>query len=784
MPHALGPEKLTGFLKRGNQMRRMDRLRAARQIFAFHRIVSEHWTQRTLLAPLIAALLFAGGARAQQTPAPTPQFDILGFIQSATLSGSICPNITDQMLWGGTVQVNNVTMTVPCNTIIQMPAATITWAQLFPTLDANGNIIASYATPVGTSTVGLNGQAQSQAPGQTGLALTDTTTPGSTAGGPFPSFEVRVVGNVVKNAAGKDQYIVGLIVPVTQQGLNLGSGLINCIDYQNSFLYVGGDPAQPCTLANGAPNGARIQINDPIGRWGQKHSPDPRFSGDFNNTTIHAASGFPMCIPRVAPTAAADGGDPQCPKANRPLNGDPRFPTDVFLANGAPLRTFDMLPPPGQPGADPSGFPDARQQVPFMVGDWVDYSGTVAKDPLGNVYITAHTITANVGIFTSPGVQPAYVSVETILLGAGGVPVNGIPVEATTRIFIVGFTTDPVNLIDINAADVNPCTGVETLRLLGTVDPLTQPVRGRFRFHVLGGQFMPPTREMVIQSHTGTTPGSDPFDPTQPAFPVGFANGLGSGQYRLPNFDFIFPEGRIFGNPIPPNNFQDFPFLAQGSGPLFQAGTVVGQLTPWPGSPAPAPVTCSPAGGFVPIVSAGIDFKAATGLSETLAGTVTQDPNANFPTITWTQTAGPAAGLNPTSGSLTPNFSTAGIPAGTVLTFQLTVTDNFGTASASVNVTVVAAPTPDTLTVTAQWRAPIGGVHKVGVKGGQFRVTVTESITDPTIRIFVIGWGEAAVSPVLGLPTYIFRSDGVPAPASVTVRSSLGAESTVPVTIR
>jgi len=70
------------------------------------------------------------------------------------------------------------------------------------------------------------------------------------------------------------------------------------------------------------------------------------------------------------------------------------------------------------------------------------------------------------------------------------------------------------------------------------------------------------------------------------------------------------------------------------------------------------------------------------------------------------------------------------------------------------------------------------------VKGGQLRVTITESITDPTIRIFVIGWGEAMVSPVLGLPTYIFRADGVPAPDSVTVRSSLGAETTVPVTIR
>jgi K319-like protein len=767
-------------------MDRTECLRGAQPRAATLRFDDKRWT---LAAPLIAGLLCATSARAQQIPSPTPQFDTLGFIQSATLDRTLCPQITDQMLWGGTVMINGIKMIVPCNTILQMPAATLTWAQLFPVLDANGTIVASYAAPQGTSTVGLNGTANPQAPGQTGLALSDSASPGVQS--PFPSFEVRAVGNVVKDAAGKDQYIVGLIVPISQQGLNVGSGKITCIDYQNSFIYVGGDPtaaagSAPCTLASGAPNGARVQINDPVGRWGQKHSPDPRFSGDTNNTTIHAASGYPVCVPRVAPTSAPDGGDPFCPKANRPLNGDSRFPTDPFLAIGAPLKTFDMLPPPGQPGADPSGFPDARQQLPLMVGDWIDYSGSLGKDSLGNQYISAHTLNAQLGVFTAPGVQPAYVSVEVILLGTAGSPVNSIIQEATTRIFIVGFTTDPVNLIDINGVDVNPCTGVETLRLLGTVDPLTQPVRGRFRFHVLGGQFMPPTREMIIQSHTGTTPPSDPFDPTLPAFPVGFANGLGSGQYRLPNFDFIFPENHKLGDPIIPSNFQDMPFLAQGSGPLFgvSGNTVVGQLTPWPGSPAPTPVTCSAAGGFLPIVSAGIDFSVAPGRTETLAGTLTQDPNATAPTITWAQTdaSGFNAHLSPTSGSLTPTFTTVGAPLGTVLTFQLTVTDNFGTSSASVKVTIVNPP--DTITATAVWRAPIGGVHKVGVKGGQLRVTITESITDPTIRIFVIGWGEAMVSPVLGLPTYIFRADGVPAPDSVTVRSSLGAETTVPVTIR
>jgi len=721
---------------------------------------------------LIVALLCAGSAGAQLNPSPTPQFDSTGFIQAATLDGSRCPAVTDPILWGGTLTLNGIKMVVPCNTILQMPANTITWAQLFPVLDANGNIVASFATPMGSSTVGLNGLANSQAPNQTGLALSDSPAP-------FPSFEARVVGNVVKNAAGLEEYIIGLIVPISQQGLNIGSGRISCIDYTNSFIYVGGDPTQGCTLPDGSPNGARVQINDPIGRWGKAHSPDPRFSGDTNNTTVHAASGYPMCVPRVAPTAAPDGGDPLCPKGNRPLNGDPSFRGDPFLANGAPLKTIDFPMP--QDGV----YPDARQQAPFMVGDWIDYSGTLAKDASGQTYISAHTVQANVGIFTFPGVQPAYVSVETILLGAGGNSVNGIAQEATTRIFIVGFTTDPSTMIDVNAVDVNPCTGEETLRLLGTVDPLTQPVRGRFRFHVLGGQFMPPTREMIIQSHTGQTPPSDPFDPAFPGFEVGVANGLGSGQYRLPNFDFIFPENFVLGNPILPNNFLDFPFLALGSGPFGGFGSIVGQLTPWPGSPAPAPANCSPAGGFAPIVSAGIDFNASINKVETLNGTLQQDPHATAPTITWAQTdaSGFNAQLSPTSGSLTPTFITVGATPGTALAFTLTVSDNFGTTSSTVHVTVV-PPATDTLTVTAQWRAPIGGIHKVGTKGGQLRVTIVESVSDFTNRIFVIGWGEAFVSQILGLPNYVFRADGVQAPASVTVRSSFGAEATVPVTIR
>ncbi len=732
------------------------------------RLVARHNTagRKMMAAPLIAGLLCAGAVQAQQI-APTPGFDILGFIQAATVDPNMCPEL-NPVLWGGTVTVNGLTLTVPCNTILQMPAAAFTWSQIFDTSGLTG--LESVAMPVNAPS--MNGATQPQ--GQTGLALGDTNATGS---GPFPypSFEIRAVGNVIKDAAGNDQYVVGLIAPISQQGLNIGAGKIACIDYATGYLYVGGAPAAPGQACSAA-NGARVQINDPVGRWGLPHSPDPRFTGDTANTTVHTATGYPMCVPRTDP-AVAD--DPLCPKGNRPLNGDPRFPADPYIPTGQALKAFDMRPPPGQFGADPSGFPDSRQQLPFMVGDWIDYSGTLSKDAAGQDYISAHTINANLGVFTSPGSQPAYVGVEVILLGTAGQPIGDIVQEATNRIFIVGFTTDPTRLIDINAVDVNPCTGVETLRLLGTVDPASQPVRSRFRFHVLGGAFMPPTREMEIVSFTGTTPAVNP-DGTP-----GYANGLGSGRYRLPNFDFIFPENQQFGQPTLPNNFQDLPFLAQGSGPLFGTGPIVGQLKPWPGDPAPQKVTCT-VDGASPLVSAGPDFFVGTNAPVTLFTSITQDPNAGFPMIQWTQTAGPLVPLFDTD-TTTPSFAAPAVALGDtppVLTFQVTVTDAFGSASASVNVTVL--PTTDGFSAgTLLWKFTNPGIHKVGDKGGILSVSVTDTVIDPDISLFVVGWGAMSVNPILGRPNYVFKATGVnPPPISVTVRSNHGGSIDLPLTFK
>ena len=183
-----------------------------------------------------------------QLGAPAAQihgFDDTGFIQAATVdaTNAACPNTPAAATnrFGGTLTLNNGPIVIPCNTVIQMPANTLTWADF------------------------VNGGS---------LALGD---------GGYPSFEIHAVGNIVGN-----RRIAGLLF-ASQQGTNSSTGVITAIDYGTGNLLVDtGDPAHPAT----------VQINDPNGRFGRAQSPDPRFSVDDVNPTIHAGTGYP-CAYRV-----------------------------------------------------------------------------------------------------------------------------------------------------------------------------------------------------------------------------------------------------------------------------------------------------------------------------------------------------------------------------------------------------------------------------------------------------------------------------------------------------
>jgi hypothetical protein len=540
----------------------------------------------TLLFVFASTLFWVTAGNAQLTVLNShvpAGFGQAGYIQTATLEGN----------GGGTLTMNGITMVVPANSVIQFPANTLQWADLFdpkvysPIYDTTG-------VPIEPNL--------SITPGSTGLALLDNAAQ-SVGLSPYLPFNANVLGNIdTKNVTGLgvNTYIVGLILPIDQDLGNGGAGVITFIDYAKSRFEVGGQLNKPGT-------GTVIEINDPLGRYGWAHSPDPRWSVDADNPTITAGDGYPMCIPKFDPAKKVD---PDCPIYNRPLNpsGDGQ---DPFLQPGAPLMVVNM-PASSKPGTTK---PDPWKQAPFMIGDFVAYAGILYKNnPNAHIhpavpwnqqtYISANTVGADkVAIYTAPcasgtekctgSVGPAYMQLARMVIGTGGTAIvvspnpnlgitgATIPLpEPRNNIVITGFVTDSTQLVDIFAADIDPGSGKETHRLLGTVLPEPGVLvggagrgnKGRFRFEVGKGNFGNRTRVYLAQSHHGVVKVPNQHGTIRP--PQG---GLISGQYHAPMFTFQFPDAAP-GFPIIPQNFDSMPFLTQGEG----GNPSAGPLDPFP----------------------------------------------------------------------------------------------------------------------------------------------------------------------------------------------------------
>ena len=649
-------------------------------------------------------------------------FDITGFIQEATLdkTGAIC-NPAHARLAGGTVTLNGLKVIIPCNTVLQMPAYTMSWADLFN--PGNGTFPADI-TPAGQSGLALTDLIGSSTGATVALAapglLTMKMRSDSSAtlqtrtSAALPSYEIRVIGNIVNGS-----YIAGLVF-ISQQSLNAGQGRISCIDYAAGELQVGGVPIDPSAgkaCPNPVPPGvARVSLNDTIGRFGKRHAPigkcggaadcveqagfDPRFAPDTDNPTVHATTGFPMCIPRVNPFSA--GVDPLCPQSNRPVapacqnfpstTGIPAFPPQT----SGYCTTFVMDPPNARAPTGIScpgpGCPmDPTRQAPLQIGDSIVFQGTLKADAKG-FYVSAHTIAANLGIFTQPNTKPAYVFVEEVLAGTAALPVAGIAQETTERVKFVGFTTDPTNLVDLFALDQDQRTGQITERLLSTQSPMSNAQLGRFRTPANnGGIYLPPTRMYRAVSRTLCA------DQPAGAFTVcrlegngnaaanTFANGLVAGQFSLPNFAFIFPENLVYGQTLVPNNFQDLPFLYCGSGPLDGSGTnspVVGQLDPAPwGVPMQSPIFSFSLCPDVKPVSAPLVFPKVVGAADTvIINNATWDNKAGMGkiNITASSSASPAPVGMFMTATITNSWMTPSAPGGVdnPIVAQLTLVSN------------------------------------------------------------------------------------------------------------
>jgi hypothetical protein len=551
---------------------------------------------------------------------------------------------------GGWIQINGHVIRVPQNTILQMPANTLTWEEVFE-----------------YNSVGSGDES--------GLALSD----GSRLPG---TFEARVQGNIVNGT-----YIAGLIF-ISQQSLNSSQGFIESLDYANGIMVV---------------NGTKVQINDPLGRFSIGKSPDARFSIDEDNPTVRAETAFPMCIPRQDP---ATGDDPLCPQKNRLRDTSGNYSMNFTMD---PRGAF---PSPASPNpTDPTVF------APFEVGDYVTYAGTLLDGSNGK-FISAHTVIANVGIYTTPGDVPAYVAIDVVLQGAPGIPNPAFPQEATAKVKVEGFSTDPSRPVDIFAIDQD-CNGTVTERSPNWAfefnvepGPPTLGKKGRFRFRPAGGSFLPPSRNVGVK-----------IDYPDPAV---FNQRLGivAGRYQAPNFDFIFPENLAVGDPPVPLNFSDLTFLVNGSGPWGGfSNQPIGQLNPWPGGSAPNLTCTSTGGGTPPTPGASATASYTAAATPIVAGTqVALSSAGSTPTngpFSWTQIMNPGdPSVNLANASAaTATFIAPTVAANTNLTFQLSVGGNNSTTPATATVTVPiappAAPAPPSVTASSSPANPVASGTKV-----------------------------------------------------------------------
>jgi hypothetical protein len=666
-------------------------------------------------ALLCLALLACAATAAAQLPMPTStQFDINGFLQSATVNRPNDPHS------GGTLTVNGQLITVPDETIVILPANALTWQELFSQAPA----------PYGVNAPG--GPA-------TGMAMNDTPAP-------ITTYEVHVTGNrVLGGSGGADLYIAGLI-NIAQNGLNAGAGFINFMDYSNGEMEVGGVIGVQNT-------GTKIRFNDPpipglvcidtagnpssvCGRYGRGMTPDLRFSVDPDNPTIASATGFPMCFPRIDPAVASD---PDCPQTQRP-----KSPAGVFAAT---IQT-------NNPVTNAGVAPDATKQAPFEVGDYVTFAGTlvnasgnptVAAGPGTSTYVSAHTVINNVAIFTWPGTNPAYVSTEVALIGTGGLTVAGAG-EAAIRTRFEGMTTDPTRNVHLYGIDLSPIDGSTSDRDWGTIGvdpgPPNGAVKGRWRFRPPctatlatdkactpppAGTFLPPTREVraVVEGAWKPPVPGGPASPTT-------ANGIIFGQYHAPIQEYIFPEN-IPGTPIVPNNFNALDFLAQG-GYSSSRGTLVGQLNPWPDSTVPQP-SC-----VAPVANTGGPYTVAAGGTIQLNGSATGTAPLQF-----------AWKLNTLDGILSatdianPNYTAICSPGPCVVgshSISLIVTNACG---ASV-------PATGTIQITAGQQLlpsvnPIAPVSVFSGAPGSFTVTGTDPNNPPLTFTLNVAQAPAASNP-------------------------------------
>ncbi|KAK7984071.1 hypothetical protein PG989_011473 [Apiospora arundinis] len=327
--------------------------------------------------------------------------------------------------------------------------------------------------------------------------------------GKFPGFEVSVVGNFV-NGGGP----IAAQVYVSSLFTQGSSGFISQVNFDGTMKIA---------------NGPTIRINDPNAVYSVGYTESPFMTADDQNPSISSFSGFPMCVPRSA-------NDHLCPSTNRPVIAGTNIKQGTLRA------------------------PDPLVMAPFVVGDWVEFSGY--RNPAGQI-VCYSIVASNIQITT--GGSPTYIRMEDANIGVFTADTNA---EAGQTKF-VGYTSDAAGSpLSIAAIDIDACTGEPKYRNVVTaaVDG-TQP-RTKFdqRLRAQAGDRYTREYRVLTNSPTKLT-----------------KNNITAGQYIQPVTEWIQPELTSPGIAPVAHDFSGFGHLTNGLG-RDANGDIWGPLDPFPQS--------------------------------------------------------------------------------------------------------------------------------------------------------------------------------------------------------
>lgn len=464
---------------------------------------------------------------------PAASFVLIGHVERFTLDSPSERNSS------AVVTVRGVDVFLPVNLVITMPGGYLTAQQLFK----GRNLVGPVSDPR-----------------RSGLALVDQLAsdqacpPGAEYAGrlcPLPPAEVELIGNIVNG-----RYIAG-IARMSQGGLHIGGGFIRRIEADGT-LVVGADAANPLVpkpkpKPESLERETRLKLNDPEGIYGlPAQGQDRRFALDTGNSPVHARTGFPVCIQRNKQN------DAKCPDVNR--------------HSDANVRRYTCGRVPADSTAPALANCQPQFPAPLREGDFINYVGRLDKDDDKSYFVSLHGLEAELGIYTSPGVDPAHVFVEVSIEGTMGERYANFPQEETTRFKLVGFTTDPSRTVDVFLTDSD--TDEESLprtqrplRLATRIVPTNGAQLGRFKMIWSAKEDVRTVRRAV---RVKLSDGSADQPEHKPEHKPGSHQTLGTrgagitfGQYVAPISEYIAPEATRFGvkGYQPPVNFENFCFL-------------------------------------------------------------------------------------------------------------------------------------------------------------------------------------------------------------------------------